>query len=99
MGTNNGLMRIFWPSDAPTGPTSGVLVGFRNSELDVFVISILQEVEVRTYGIRKATQMVNVCIASSSRQCAGSRHSATPQSSRRQGAALEMWTRRSTCSG
>ncbi|KAL1595616.1 pig-Q [Nothophoma quercina] len=40
-------MRIFWPSDAPTGPTSGVLVGFRNSELDVFVISILQEVELR----------------------------------------------------
>ena len=48
MGTNNGLMRIFWPSDAPTGPSSGVLVGFRNSELDVFVVSVLQEVEVRT---------------------------------------------------
>ena len=48
MGTNNVLMRIFWPSDAPTGPSSGVLVGFRNSELDVFVVSVLQEVEVRT---------------------------------------------------
>jgi phosphatidylinositol glycan class Q protein len=47
MGTNNGLMRIFWPSDAPTGPSAGVLVGFRNSELDVFVVSVLQEVEVR----------------------------------------------------
>lgn len=48
MGTHNGLMRIFWPSDAPTRPLSGVLVGFRNSALDVFVVSILQEVEVRT---------------------------------------------------
>ena len=47
MGTHNGLMRIFWPSDAPSGPQPGVLVGFRNSELDVFVVSILQEVEVR----------------------------------------------------
>lgn len=47
MGTHNGLMRIFWPSDAPSGPQSGVLVGFRNSKLDVFVVSVLQEVEVR----------------------------------------------------
>lgn len=47
MGTHNGLMRIFWPSDAPNGPLSGVLVGFRNSHLDIFVVSILQEVEVR----------------------------------------------------
>lgn len=46
MVTHNGLMRIFWPSDAPTEPLPGVLVGFRNSKLDVFVVSILQEVEV-----------------------------------------------------
>ena len=48
MVAHNGLMRIFWPSDAPTGSLPGVLVGFRNSQLDVFVVSILQEVEVRT---------------------------------------------------
>lgn len=47
MGTHNGLMRIFWPSDAPIRPVPGVLVGFRNSRLDIFVVSILQEVEVR----------------------------------------------------
>ncbi|KAG9204711.1 phosphatidylinositol N-acetylglucosaminyltransferase subunit gpi1 [Epicoccum nigrum] len=40
-------MRIFWPSDAPNRPTSGVLVGFRNAQSDVFVVSILQEVELR----------------------------------------------------
>lgn len=44
MVTQNGLMRVFWPSDAPTAPSPGVLVGFRNSKLDVFVVSILQEV-------------------------------------------------------
>ncbi|KAF2868970.1 N-acetylglucosaminyl transferase component-domain-containing protein [Massariosphaeria phaeospora] len=47
MVPHNGLMRIFWPSDAPTAPSPGVLVGFRNSELDIFVVSILQDVEVR----------------------------------------------------
>ncbi|KAF2177837.1 Gpi1-domain-containing protein [Zopfia rhizophila CBS 207.26] len=47
MVTNNGLIRIFWPSDAPTGLSPGVLVGWRNSELDVFVVSVLQDVELR----------------------------------------------------
>lgn len=46
MVTRNGLMRIFWPSDVPVGPSPGVLVGFRNSELDVFVVAILQGVEL-----------------------------------------------------
>lgn len=46
MVTNDGLMRIFWPSDAIVGCSSGVLVGFRNSELDVIVVSVLQDVEV-----------------------------------------------------
>ncbi|KAF9731465.1 hypothetical protein PMIN06_000429 [Paraphaeosphaeria minitans] len=44
MVTPNGLMRIFWPSEAPKGPAPGVLVGFRNSELDVFVVAVLQDV-------------------------------------------------------
>jgi phosphatidylinositol glycan class Q protein len=47
MVTKDGLMRIFWPSDAVVGRSSGVLVGFRNSKLDVLVLSILQDVEVR----------------------------------------------------
>lgn len=81
MGTHNGLMRIFWPSDAPTGPLQGVLVGFRNSELDVFVVSILQEVEVRTRDLDDSVHGSR-CIASSGRQCADSGHSVTAQSSR-----------------
>ena len=46
MVTHDGLMRIFWPSDAPTVASPGVLVGFRNSELDVFVVAILHEVNL-----------------------------------------------------
>ncbi|KAF2278301.1 Gpi1-domain-containing protein [Westerdykella ornata] len=48
MVTSNGLMRVFWPSGAADGSSAGVLVGFRNSELDIFVVSILQDVELRS---------------------------------------------------
>ncbi|EOA89771.1 pig-Q [Exserohilum turcicum] len=47
MVTHNGLMRVFWPSDAPTDSAPGVLVGFENSKSDVFVVAVLQEVELR----------------------------------------------------
>jgi phosphatidylinositol glycan class Q protein len=43
----HGLMRIFWPSDAPRDPLPGVLVGWRNSDLDVLVIGVLQGVDAR----------------------------------------------------
>lgn len=43
----HGLMRIFWPSDAPRHDIPGVLVGWRNSELDVLVVGILQGVDAR----------------------------------------------------
>jgi len=49
MVVNHGLMRIFWPSDAPSSSNPGVIVGWRNSDLDVLVVAILQDVEV---GIR-----------------------------------------------
>lgn len=46
MVVSNGLMRVLWPSDAPRSPNAGVLIGWRNSEYDVLVIAILQDVEV-----------------------------------------------------
>lgn len=46
MVLSNGLMRVFWPSDAPSFPNPGVLIGWRNSEYDVLVIAVLQDVEV-----------------------------------------------------
>ncbi|KAF2169591.1 hypothetical protein M409DRAFT_64678 [Zasmidium cellare ATCC 36951] len=44
---NHGLMRIFWPSDAPRDTIPGVLVGWRNSDLDILVVGVLQGVEAR----------------------------------------------------
>lgn len=43
---NYGLMRVLWPSDAPRDVIPGVLVGWRNSDLDVLVVGVLQGVEV-----------------------------------------------------
>lgn len=43
---HDGLMRVFWPADLPRSDLKGVVVGWRNSALDVFVLAILDEVEV-----------------------------------------------------
>lgn len=42
----NGLMRIFWPTDIARSEKPGVIVGWRNSELDMVVVTILLEVDV-----------------------------------------------------
>ncbi|KAF4881539.1 N-acetylglucosaminyl-phosphatidylinositol biosynthetic protein gpi1 [Colletotrichum fructicola] len=45
---NDGLMRIFWPTDIQRSDLPGVVVGWRNSSLDVFVVAILDDVDVST---------------------------------------------------
>ncbi|KAG7293762.1 hypothetical protein NEMBOFW57_003819 [Staphylotrichum longicolle] len=47
MPEHDGLMRVFWPVDLPRSDHRGVVVGWRNSALDVFVLAILEEVEPR----------------------------------------------------
>jgi phosphatidylinositol glycan class Q protein len=46
MPEQDGLMRIFWPLDITRSSSPGVIVGWRNSELDVLVVAILEDVEV-----------------------------------------------------
>lgn len=46
MPEHDGLMRIFWPLDIPRTISPGVIVGWRNSELDFLVVAILEDVEV-----------------------------------------------------
>ena len=43
---SDGLLRVFWPYDLPRSPVPGVIVGWRNSELDLFVLTVLEDVEV-----------------------------------------------------
>ena len=49
MVTNDGLLRIFWPNRVSGTATSGVMVGWRNSETDIFIIAILEDAEVRLH--------------------------------------------------
>lgn len=46
MPERDGLMRVFWPVDLLRTDSPGIIVGWRNSELDVFVLAILEGVEV-----------------------------------------------------
>lgn len=39
-------MRVFWPTDIRKSDRAGVVVGWRNSTLDVFVVTILEYVDV-----------------------------------------------------
>jgi len=51
MPEHDALMRVFWPTDLPRSDLKGVVVGWRNSPLDVFVLAILDEVEVGNYWV------------------------------------------------
>jgi phosphatidylinositol glycan class Q protein len=46
MQMSDGLLRVFWPYDLPRSSSPGVIVGWRNSELDLFVLAVLEDVEV-----------------------------------------------------
>lgn len=43
---SDGLLRVFWPYDLACSSSPGVIIGWRNSELDLFVITVLEDVEV-----------------------------------------------------
>lgn len=47
MVMNDGLLRVFWPYEFAQSTAPGVIVGWRNSEFDLFVVSVLEHVEVR----------------------------------------------------
>lgn len=40
-------MRVFWPTDIAKSDLPGVIVGWRNSGLDVVVVAVLDHVDVR----------------------------------------------------
>ncbi|KAF2760842.1 N-acetylglucosaminyl transferase component Gpi1 [Pseudovirgaria hyperparasitica] len=48
MVVTNGLMRIFWPSGTHHASQNGVLLGWKNSELDFFVVCVMLDVELRS---------------------------------------------------
>lgn len=47
MTTQHGLVRVFWPIDVLNSSKAGVIVGWRNDDLDTLVVTVLEGVEVR----------------------------------------------------
>ncbi|KAK9414699.1 putative Gpi1-domain-containing protein [Seiridium unicorne] len=47
MPEHDGLMRVFWPTDIAKSDLPGVIVGWRNSGLDVVVVAVLDHVDPR----------------------------------------------------
>ncbi len=43
---SDGMLRVFWPNNLSQTTLPSVIVGWRNSELDLFVITVLEDVEV-----------------------------------------------------
>lgn len=68
---SDGLLRVFWPYDLPRSSSPGVIVGWRNSELDLFVLTVLGDVEVGglNEAVRSARQTLTTATAAQSRQC------------------------------
>ena len=46
MVVSTKLLRIFWPSDGPRITGQGVIIGWQNGDLDVLVVTVLQDVQV-----------------------------------------------------
>jgi phosphatidylinositol glycan class Q protein len=55
MPEHDGLMRIFWPLGIPRTGSPGIIVGWRNSGLDVFVVAILEDVDVSSERDRECS--------------------------------------------
>ncbi|KAK7950965.1 uncharacterized protein PG986_006693, partial [Apiospora aurea] len=45
MPEHDGLMRVFWPADIERSELPGVIVGWKNSSLDVVVVAVLNHVD------------------------------------------------------
>ncbi|KAL2112697.1 hypothetical protein VUR80DRAFT_6724 [Thermomyces stellatus] len=61
MTVYDGLMRIFWPADIPRSTFPGVIVGWKNSDLDYFVVAVLDVADARNveYHLRAGTLLRN----------------------------------------
>ena len=53
MVEHDGLLRVFWPTDIRRSESPGVVVGWRNSTLDVLVVTILEDVDVSILAARR----------------------------------------------
>ena len=51
----DGLLRLFWPNTLARSITPGVIVGWRNSDLDLVVVTILEDVDLHNVEVALRT--------------------------------------------
>ena len=51
---SDGMLRVFWPNSLDRTATPGVIVGWMNSDHDLFVITVLEDVEVCMGGLQNS---------------------------------------------
>jgi hypothetical protein len=49
-----GPVKVFWPSNAPSSQVPGVVIGWKNSDVEFFVLTVLEAVEVRLSNCQMA---------------------------------------------
>lgn len=91
MPDHDGLMRIFWPRDIPRSDSPGIIVGWRNSGLDVFVVAILEDVEVSSILARKMA-LTDAMAGAQCRKCTESGYSIPKCKSSNRTDLRVMWT-------
>lgn len=86
MPEHDGLMRVFWPSDITSSDLTGVLVGWRNSDLDVVVVAVLDHVDVsqrlrfrpaialKSHSLYEHLFVIDLSVAKECRKCAQNGH-------------------------
>lgn len=95
---NDGLLRVFWPYDLHRSSAPGVIVGWRNSEQDLFVLTVLEGVEVGCpYSYFNRSPMVACTdqpmrIASQCRRCPPCGHPVSEQPASHQSYLQSMWS-------
>lgn len=72
MLVGDGLLRVFWPNDLPRSSSPGVIVGWRNSDHDLFVITVLEHVEVRIVYNKARIELMES--GQKCRKCAANRY-------------------------
>lgn len=81
------LLRVFWPADFPKSTAAGTIIGWQNSSLDFFVVSVLYDVQVREVAARE--EALSIVLAR--RDCVAAKHLVQRQSEAYRRALRTLW--------
>ena len=97
MPEHDGLMRIFWPLDIPKTESPGIIVGWRNSGLDIFVVAVLEDVDVSNGKVLNGSR-TEVELGAQCRKCPESRYAVSKCTASYRTNIRAMWAVIDACS-